>query len=78
MNLPLIVAEGSTDAAAYRYPDIFYEQTFALYEINLYMRICAISQPLSILQWQLTSDYSPLKGMGIYGTKGPLAPTRRK
>ncbi|HYW97346.1 MAG TPA: hypothetical protein VE870_17265, partial [Bacteroidales bacterium] len=77
MKLPLIVAEGSTDAAAYRYPDIFYEQTFALYEINLYIRICSISQPLSILQWQLTSDYSPLKGMGIFGTEGPLEPTRR-
>jgi hypothetical protein len=77
LNLPLIVAEGSTDAAAYRYPEIFYEQTFALYEINLYMRLCSVCQPLSILQWQLTSDYSVLKGMGIYGTEGPLEPTRR-
>jgi hypothetical protein len=77
LNLPLIVAEGSTDAAAHRYAEIFYEQTFALYEINLYMRLCSVCQPLSILQWQLTSDYSVLKGMGIYGTKGPLEPTRR-
>ncbi len=77
LNVPLFVAEGSTDAAAHTYPDIFYEQTFALYEINLYMRLCSICQPLSILQWQLTSDYSVLKGMGIYGTEGPLEPTRR-
>lgn len=77
MNLPLIVAEGSTDAAAWTYPEIFYEQTFALYEINLYIRICSICQPLSILQWQLTSDYSVLRGEGIYGTEGPLQPTRR-
>lgn len=77
MNLPLIVAEGSTDAAAWSYPEIFYEQTFALYEINLYMRLCSVCEPLSILQWQLTSDYSPLKGAGIYGTQGPLEPTRR-
>jgi O-glycosyl hydrolase len=77
MNLPLLVAEGSTDAAAWTYPEIFYEQTFALYEINLYVRICSLCQPLSILQWQLTSDYSVLKGDGIYRTEGPLQPTRR-
>jgi len=77
LNVPLIVAEGSTDASAHTYSEMFYEQTFALYEINLYIRICSICQPLSILQWQLTSDYSVLKGMNIYGTKGELAPTRR-
>ena len=77
LNLPLLVAEGSTDASAHVYAEIFYEQTFALYEINLYMRLCSICQPLSILQWQLTSDYSVLSGNGIYGTTGPLSPTRR-
>ncbi len=77
INVPLIVGEGSTDAAAHRYPMIFNESTFALYEINLYTRICAICQPLTILQWQLTSDYSPLWGNGIYGSEGPLRPTQR-
>ena len=77
INVPLIVGEGSTDAAAYRYPVIFNESTFALYEINLYTRICAISQPLSILQWQLTADYSVLWGNGICGSEGPLHPTQR-
>jgi O-glycosyl hydrolase len=77
MNLPLIVAEGSTDAAAWNYPEIFSEQTFAMYEINLYVRICSVCQPLSILQWQLTSDYSVMTGDGIFGTTGPLRPTRR-
>jgi hypothetical protein len=77
LNVPLIVAEGSTDAAAWNYPEIFSEQSFALYEINLYTRICAICQPLSILQWQLTADYSVLTGEGIFGTKGPLSPTQR-
>ena len=77
INVPLIVGEGSTDAAAHRYPQIFNESTFALYEINLYTRICAICQPLTILQWQLTSDYSPLWGNGIYGSEGPLRPTQR-
>ncbi|MBR2064568.1 MAG: hypothetical protein IJ971_07740 [Bacteroidales bacterium] len=77
INVPLIVGEGSTDAAAHRYPMIFNESTFALYEINLYTRICAICQPMTILQWQLTSDYSPLWGNGIYGSEGPLRPTQR-
>lgn len=77
INVPLIVGEGSTDAAAHRYPMIFNESTFALYEINLYTRICAICQPLTILQWQLTSDYSPMWGNGIYGSEGPLRPTQR-
>jgi hypothetical protein len=77
LNVPLIVAEGSTDAAAWRYPQIFNEQSFALYEINLYLRILAIAQPRSILQWQLTADYSPLAGGGIFNDSGPLHPTRR-
>ncbi|MBN1819319.1 MAG: hypothetical protein JXR31_07915 [Prolixibacteraceae bacterium] len=77
MNLPLIVGEGSTDAAAWNYPEIFSEQSFALNEINLYTRICSICQPLSILQWQLTADYSILTGNGVFGIEGPLVPTQR-
>jgi hypothetical protein len=77
LNVPLIVGEGSTDAAAYRYPQIFMEQSFALYEINLYTRILAIAQPKSILQWQFTADYSVLAGGGIFNDNGPLRPTQR-
>jgi hypothetical protein len=77
LNIPLIVGEGSTDAAAHRYPQIFAESAFAFYEINLYIRICALCEPLSILQWQLTSDYSILWGDGIYGSEGILHPTQR-
>jgi hypothetical protein len=77
LNVPLIVAEGSTDAAAHSYPAIFLESSFAFYEINLYTRLCAICEPLSILQWQLTSDYSVLTGNGIYRTSGPMRPTQR-
>ncbi|MEO6456620.1 MAG: hypothetical protein ABIN97_21270, partial [Ginsengibacter sp.] len=77
LNLPLLVGEGSTDAAAWAYPAIFQEQTYALKEINLYTRILAICQPESILQWQLTSDYSPLAGGGVYGDTGALRPTQR-
>ena len=74
---PLLVGEGSTDAGAYRYPLIFQEPDMALYEIELYVRLLAISQPRSILQWQLTSDYSLLAGGGLYGDTTALRPTQR-
>ncbi|MEO6328141.1 MAG: hypothetical protein ABIO55_04380 [Ginsengibacter sp.] len=77
LNIPLLVGEGSTDAAAWAYPAIFQEQTYALKEINLYTRILAICKPESILQWQLTSDYSPLAGGGVAGDTGALRPTQR-
>ncbi|HEY5463262.1 MAG TPA: hypothetical protein VIJ95_08395 [Hanamia sp.] len=75
---PLLVGEGSIDAQAWGYPDIFKEPIYALQEINLYVRLLAICQPESILQWQLTSDYSLLAGGGVYGdTSEPLHPTQR-
>ncbi len=77
LKVPLIVGEGSIDASAWNYPAIFQEQIYALKEINLYVRLLAICQPLSILQWQLTSDYSPLAGGGIFGNKDTLHPTWR-
>jgi len=76
-NLPLIVGEGSIDAQASGYPQVFQEPTYALQEINLYTRLLNICQPLSILQWQLTSDYSPLIGGGIFGNNEPLHPGQR-
>ena len=77
LHLPLLVAEGSIDAAAWHYPDIFKEPTYALKEIGLYTRLLALCQPASILQWQLTSDYSLLAGGGIFGDTGTLHPTQR-
>ncbi|MEO8413387.1 MAG: hypothetical protein ABI472_06990 [Ginsengibacter sp.] len=77
LHLPLLVGEGSIDAAAWAYPAIFQEQTYALKEISLYLRLLAICQPGSILQWQLTSDYSPLAGGGVYGDTTALRPTQR-
>jgi hypothetical protein len=71
------VGEGSTDAGAYRYPLIFQEPDMALYEMELYVRMLALSQPKSILQWQLTSDYSLLAGGGLYGDTTALRPTQR-
>ena len=78
LHLPLLVGEGSIDAAAFAYPAILQEQTYALKEISLYTRLLAICQPESILQWQLTSDYSLLAGGGVYGdTSSPLHTTQR-
>jgi hypothetical protein len=77
LRLPLLVGEGSIDAQAWGYPAIFEEPTYARQEISLYLRLLAICQPLSILQWQLTSDYSPLAGGGIFGNPAPLHPTQR-
>ncbi|MDB4883918.1 MAG: hypothetical protein JWL95_2684 [Gemmatimonadetes bacterium] len=77
IGVPLLVGEGSTDAGAYRYPLIFQEPDMALYEIELYVRMLALSQPKSILQWQLTSDYSLLAGGGVFGDTTALRPTQR-
>ncbi|MFI5193264.1 MAG: hypothetical protein ACHQD7_04385 [Chitinophagales bacterium] len=77
MKLPLLVGEGSIDAAAWNYPDIFGEPLYAMEEINLYIRLLAVCEPESILQWQLTADYSPLAGGGIFGNNEPLHPTQR-
>ena len=78
MNLPLLVGEGSMDAGAWLYPDIFSESTYAMAEMNLYVRILKICQPESILQWQLTADYSPMVGGGVFGEVNvPLTPTQR-
>jgi len=75
--LPLIVGEGSIDAQVWGNPGIFLEPTYELEEISLYMRRLRVCQPLTILQWQLTSDYSPLAGGGIFGNPAPLHPTQR-
>ena len=77
LNVPLLVGEGSTDAGAWRYPTIFQEPKFALEEINLYTRMLALSEPKSILQWQLTADYSILAGGGLFGDTTALRPTQR-
>jgi hypothetical protein len=77
LNVPLLVGEGSIDAAAWQYPVIFQEPTYALEEINLYTRMLAICQPASILQWQLTADYSPMAGGGIFKDSSALRPTQR-
>lgn len=77
LNLPLIIGEGSIDASAWAYPAYFLETSYALGEISLYTRLLAICQPVSILQWQLTADYSPLAGGGIFGDNGSLRPTQR-
>jgi len=74
LNVPLLVAEGGLDPDAHQYRAIFLEPWFYIDEISQYVEICRIAQPLSILHWQLTADYSILTG----GTGGrPLQPAQR-
>ncbi len=74
LNVPLLVAEGGLDPSAHQYRAIFLEPWFCLNEIAQYVEICRVAQPLSILHWQLTADYSVLTG----GTGGrPLQPAQR-
>jgi hypothetical protein len=78
LNVPLIIGEGSIDAAAWSYPMILREPHYAMEEIKLYLRILALCQPQSILQWQLTSDYALLAGGGLFGDNStPMQPTQR-
>ncbi|MFW5973621.1 MAG: hypothetical protein ACOCTG_06480 [Bacteroidota bacterium] len=78
LDIPLVVGEGSTDAAAWRYPEVFEETVYVMEEIELYTRILSICRPRSILQWQLTADYSLLVGGGVFGNDDePLRPTQR-
>jgi hypothetical protein len=74
LGVPLLVGEGGTDSNSYAYPDIFLEPWYGMEEISEYVEICRICQPESILQWQLTQNYSLLTG-GVDGK--PLAPTER-
>lgn len=74
LGVPLLIGEGGIDADAYRYPALLLEPWYALVEIGEYIDICRVSQPLSILQWQLTENYSCLRG----GRDGqPLEPAQR-
>lgn len=77
LNLPLMVVEGGPNSAEHRYPLNFIEKWFQLSEIDLYVRICRDAQPETIMEWQLTRNYSVLIGNGLYGDNGPLRPTQR-
>lgn len=74
LGVPLLIGEGGMDADAYRYQALLLEPWYARLELTEYIDICRLSQPLSILQWQLTENYSLLTG----GRNGePLAPAQR-
>lgn len=77
LNLPLMVVEGGPNSAQHRYTQNFLEQWFQLSEIDLYLRVCNYAQPATIMEWQLTTNYSVLTGNGLYGDNGPLRPTQR-
>jgi hypothetical protein len=74
LNVPLLVGEGGLDPAAHQYRAIFLEPWFCINEAAQYVEICRVAQPLSILHWQFTADYSVLTG-GI-GDR-PLQPAQR-
>ena len=73
LGLPLFDAEGGNDAQASGYPNVFREQWYALDEAAEYIRIMRICHPESILEWQLTQDYSVLKT----DAGGALQPAQR-
>ena len=74
LDVPLLVGEGGLDPSAHQYRAIFLEPWFCLNEIAQYVEIYRVAQPLSILHWQLTADYSVLTG----GNGGrPLQPAAR-
>ena len=73
LRLPLFDAEGGNDAQASGYPNVFREGWYALDEAAEYVRIMRICQPESLLEWQLTQDYSVLKS----DASGALQPTQR-
>jgi hypothetical protein len=74
LHVPLLVAEGGLDPAAWQHRNLFLEPWYCVDEIAQYVEICRIAQPRSILHWQLTADYSILTG-GYDGR--PLQPAQR-
>jgi hypothetical protein len=77
LGVPLLVTESGPDAHLHNYPGVRLEPWFQLREIELYVRICNLAQPLTLMPWQLTTDYSVLQGGGVYSEAGPLEPTQR-
>jgi hypothetical protein len=77
LRVPLLATEAGPDAHLHEYPSIMLEPWFALQEIELYLRVCSVAQPATVMHWQLTADYSLLWGAGVYGSDGPLRPTQR-
>lgn len=76
-NLPLMITEAGADSEAHRSPDLFLDERYQFDEAALYLDISRLAQPSTIMEWQLTADYSVLDGGGTYGREGPLTPTFR-
>jgi hypothetical protein len=73
LGVPMICAEGGTDSSSSSYPAIFLEQWYALDELSEYVRLLRITQAASILEWQLTQNYSVL----TTDQNGDLIPAQR-
>ncbi|CAN5600838.1 hypothetical protein BH09PLA1_BH09PLA1_26430 [soil metagenome] len=56
-GVPLVVAEAGTDPDAHQYRNILNEPWYAVEEAENYLRCLTLSQPASIMHWQLTPDY---------------------
>jgi O-glycosyl hydrolase len=74
-GVPLIVAEAGTDPDAHQYRNIISERWYAVEEAENNLRCLTLSQPVSIMHWQLTPDY----GMVSPGKNesDPIQPSRR-
>jgi len=68
-----VMVHCGNDAQASGYQNVFREGWYALDEAAEYVRIMRICHPESILEWQLTQDYSVLKT----DAGGVLQPTQR-
>ena len=73
LGVPLFDAEGGNDAQASSYPNILREAWYSLDEAGSTSRIMRNLQPESVLEWQLTENYSVVKTDG----SGAFQPTQR-
>jgi hypothetical protein len=77
LERPLLISEGGADSEAHRNPDLFLDDRYQMAQAWLYLDLCRHAQVQSIMEWQMTADYSLLDGGGTYGREGPLEPTFR-
>ncbi|MBC8109302.1 MAG: hypothetical protein H7Z14_22150 [Anaerolineae bacterium] len=74
-GVPLIIAEAGTDPDAHQYRNIISEPWYAVEEAENNLRCLTLSQPASIMHWQLTPDYGMVSAGKNDGD--PIQPSRR-
>jgi O-glycosyl hydrolase len=70
-KIPLLITEAGTDPEAHRYPTIFTEPWYAVNEAAMYVQCLELSQPLTMMHWELTPDYGFIRT-----TQVPTDPTQ--